>query len=832
MDDENRLKSISKFRAARAVTSQMLKHPFLKGKIGELEPNIFFGYTDHPLDRNATALITPFTFLTKNAGKKACCVLKASFRKRQGNSLIFSARGYDIYKVLDINSMSEHRYKITGRTRFTPLTLRLDILKAGTYRLRLARGEDVPDNMTPMTVSDISEPGLAVDFKEESDRYVIATSRLKLNIFKERFRIEVLDSSGGIVTETGSQTKNEFPSAFDAFPLGFIRDRKSGHTYGVESFVLFPGEAVYGLGEGFGPVNRVGSAKGMWHIEGYGNTSGRNYKHIPFFMSTQGYGVFINESAPVTFWTGTREVCKNQFAVESDLIDYYFFYGPSFKNILDAYTDLTGKPAVPPKWSFGTWMSRISYFTQDQVIQTARRLREMRFPSDVIHIDTGWFEKDWCCDWKFDRTRFPDPERMFRKAAEMGFHICLWQTPYVMEETALYGEARRRGVLAEMNGPFVFLYVFPAHPIDFSNSEAVAWYKERLKPLIDMGAASIKTDFGEGIEPHMKFKDYGGRQMHNLYPLLYQKAAFEALEEKYGGGGAVLWARSAYAGAQRYPVHWSGDNSSTFENLICSLRGGLSLGLCGFTFWSQDTGGFVGTPDDELYIRWVQLSIFQSHMRFHGSASKFREPWNFSPETQAIVRKYLELRYSLIPYLYTESRIAASCGLPVLRHLVLDFQDDPTVRHIDDQFMCGRSLLVAPVLTRNSLRKIYLPEGAWYDFATGEKFVGPCWIERESDIRTIPVFVRAGAVLPLAAAAQHTGELGIDDMTLMVFPDHEGCAGYEILEGDKHIKIEARLADGMLDVSMNPEPPGLKISAPEQIKTEGVRINSRDIPKD
>lgn len=281
-------------------------------------------------------------------------------------------------------------------------------------------------------------------------------------------------------------------------------------------------------------------------------------------------------------------------------------------------------------------MSRISYFTQEQVLETAKKIRALKYPCDVISIDTGWFEKDWRCDWKFDARRFPDPEAMFDELEHMGFRTCLWQAPYVMDETELYADAKKKGILAENNSPFLFVFGYPAHPIDFSNPDAVEWYQEQIGRLFEQGAALMKIDFGEGIEPPMEFQEYDGQQMHNLYPLLYQKAAFEKTEAHFGKG--IIWARSAYAGSQRYPLHWSGDNSSNYENMLCSLRGGLSLGLSGFTFWSQDTGGFVGIPDDELYVRWTQLSTFQSHIRFHGNPPRFREPWNYGEKAQEIVR--------------------------------------------------------------------------------------------------------------------------------------------------------------------------------------------------
>jgi alpha-D-xyloside xylohydrolase len=814
--DHTMLHAIDKKKAARIVVKQRLRYPRIRGRVGDLEPNVYFGYSDHPLDVAGTPPTTPFTFLMKYRGRKAASVLSVELKERAGNSFLFAAMGYDVFKLINLDTMNRHEYRVTDKSPYEAMTLQIDFLRVDAYRLRLAKGDSVPENRTPMLYADITEPDLVVTAREESDRYIIGTDSIRLEIYKEDFRVEVFDSEGRLVTESGGDTKNEFPTPFDSFPLGFIHDKKSKRDYAVESFVLYPSEAVYGLGESYGPVNRVGRTVGFWNTEGLGNTSGRAYKYVPFFMSTQGYGVFINESRPLTFWVGSRETCKNMFAIEGDLIDYFFFYGPSFKSILDTYTELTGKPPVPPKWTFGTWMSRISYFSQEQVMAVARKLRDMRFPSDVIHIDTGWFDEDWRCDWKFNPERFPDPERMFAEAANMGFRICLWQIPYVLKETNVYRSAKKAGALAKNRGPFVFLMMFEGSPIDFSSSAGVSWYKQRIKSLLEMGAATIKVDFGEGIEPPMRFEYGDGRTMHNLYSLLYQKAAFEAVEEVRGSGQGVIWARSGYAGAQRYPLHWSGDNSSNHENLLSSLRGGLNLGLSGFTFWSQDIGGFVGVPSEELYVRWTQLAVFQSHSRFHGNPPQYKEPWNFKPETQSTVRDYLELRYRLIPYLYTESRLAADSGLPLLRHLAIEFQDDPTVWNIEDQFMCGRNILVAPILSRNDERRVYLPAGRWYDFWTGESHEGGQWITREADLLTIPVYVRAGSILPLAEVAQSTDDLSYDNMTLMVYPDAGGKSGYEIIDGDIRLAMSARLKDDMLVVDVSPEAPnGLKTVLPE-----------------
>ncbi len=800
---ENRLKPAEVIRLLGVVGRNLLRYPLSLRKrvfwIGE--PQAWFGLTDHPLDRDGGQISEPFSFVRKLTGKRASCVLAVEFLERTGNSFLFRARGYNVYTLRGTNmTAGSHTYRVGPRTRYRELTLRIDILRPDVYRLRLAEGREVPEHATEMVCGDIARD-TQVDFREEGGIYRITTPALRLDVHREDFRVEIRDAAGKLVTESGGRTRSEWALAMDSWPLGFIRDRRSGMTYGVESFLLYPGEAVYGLGEKFSAMNRIGQNIGLWNCEGIGNTTWRAYKHVPLFISTRGYGVFVNESRPIQFWVGTREICKNIFAVEGQLIDYYFFLGRPGE-VLEAYTDLTGKPAVPPKWSFGTWMSRISYTTREQVLETARKLREMRFPCDVIHIDTNWFESDWKCDWEFSPRRFPDPAGMFRELAEMHFKASLWQAPYVVDELEIAKEAREAGVLAENHGPFFFI-IYPAHVIDLSRPEAVRWYQGKLRALLELGASVIKVDFGEGIERHQVFQRYTGSEMHNLYPLLYDRAVFEVTEETTGEG--IIWARSAYAGSQRYPVHWSGDNSSTFHDLLCSLRGGLSLGLCGFTFWAQDCGGFTGTPTDKLYIRFTQLCILNSHIRYHGGGPRFREPWNYRPETQEVVRRLLELRYRLIPYIYSEARHLAARGRPMIQHLVLEFPDDPNVYAIEDQYLFGRNLLAAPVLTEEDERRIYIPEGGWYDFWTGERLQGPRWIRYPCPLERVPLFAREGTVLPLGPVMQYVGEKDLSaGLVLKVYPRPDGTAAYRLEDEGACYELRAWFEGGEPRFSVEP----------------------------
>jgi len=801
-------------RVGWLLAKALLRHPllmlrtFLMGsdlsrQLAEYAPGVSFGRSDHPLDVDGP-IGSFLTALPKLLLRRAACVLRVELAQRQANRFLFRARGYDIFRLIPPQDFYRHVYTVDEQTPCTRCTLVLDFLREDAYRLRLVRGDELLEHETPMVSREIRDPDCKVELAEDESSYTLSTSALTVRIFKRDFRIEVFDAAGNKLTQTGGRTDNGFGMAFDAYPLGFIRDRRTKQSFAVESFELAHDEAIYGLGEHFGRLNKVGQTLRLWITEGVGNTSGRVYKAVPFFVSTRGYGAFFNHSQPITFWVGTKEHSKTELAVEDDQLDYFFFAG-GIKEVLGLYTQLTGRASVPPKFSFGTWVSRMSYREQEEVLSVARKLRDRRFPADVIHIDDDWFTDAWCCDWQFDPKRFPDPRAMCAQLAAMGFHVSIWQEPYVLKETALWSEAQRKGYLATSPVPFVFVSKYECAPIDFTNPQACRWYQERLlRPLLELGIDVIKTDFGEGIEPGMRFQHGDGHALHNVYPLLYNRAAYEITEQVHGE--AMVWGRAAYAGSQRYPVVWSGDNSASFGSMASSLRGGLSLGMCGFSFWSQDTGGFVGEPTDVLYIRWTQLSIFQSHFRYHG-CYPYREPWKFSNVAQEIVRDFLNLRYRLIPYLYSEAIDSARRGLPLLRALVVEYAQDPTTHAIDDQFLCGRHILVAPVLGSGAARRVYLPAGRWYDFFTGEVSVGPCWLTRTSSLERIPVFVCAGTILPLGPAVQSTSELGEDfDLELQVYFDERGRASYVLREGETQLDLQADYRQGQVELDAGDTP--------------------------
>ncbi|MCD4752697.1 MAG: DUF4968 domain-containing protein [Anaerolineaceae bacterium] len=784
-------------------------------------PNTYVSLSDHPLDQGAINFDNVFD-LFGIPSRTAACVLRIDLRERQGNSFIFHARGYDIYRNRRMGM--DHTYVTDDEMPYTRMTWRLDFLRADAYRVRLSAGNSVPDNVTPMIASDISDPQLEVTLEEHADYFLLHTSALNLKIYRDDFRTEVLDTAGHKVTESGGRQKTLFSTVLDSFPSGLIHDDDSGLDFAVENFTLSPSEAVYGFGEWFSTLNKRGQTVGLWAIDGMGNTSGRTYKNIPFFMSTAGYGVFVNHVLPMTFFVGSRSYVHNLLVAEGKSLDYYFFYGPSLKKIVSAYTDLTGKSPVPPKWSFGLWVSRISYDSQDEVLETGRRLRDEEYPADVIGVDTNWFKGEWQCDWQFG-PRFPDPEGMFSQLREQNLRVCLWQWPYICEHLEIFKEAKEKNVLAKESGFDMLL--FKAHTIDMSNPEAVEWYQSKLRRLFDLGAAAIKVDFGEHVRDYESYQKYTGREMHNLYPLLYNQAAFEVSQEYFGRG--IIWARSAYAGSQRYPIHWSGDNSSTFENMLCSLRGGLSFGLSGFTFWSNDVGGFTGTPSDRLYLRWAQFSIFNSHMRLHGGGPRFREPWNYELETQDIFRRFIELRYRFLPYLYSEAHHSAKSSLPVMRPLVYEFQNDPTTFNIEDQFLYGQAVLVAPILDERDERKIYLPAGLWADAWTGEITTGPCWINYQAEIERVPFFYRGGYAVPQGPKMQYVDEHPLDPLTLHIVLDESGHAAYTLIDDDETIIISGQFSNGVFDLQVDSAPLGLVLNVYSVNEIKRVVCNKQEV---
>lgn len=546
------------------------------------------------------------------------------------------------------------------------------------------------------------------------------------------------------------------PPRYDGLPLAYCV--REGHKERATlSFECKADECFAGTGERFTKMDLSGHTFFLKNQDGQGVNNRRTYKNIPFYLSSRLYGTFYHTCAHSKLSLADVSTRSVEFLSDQALLDVFLIAGDSVEEILRGYRDLTGYPSMPPLWSFGIWMSRMTYFSADEVEEICRRMRAEHYPCDVIHLDTGWFRTDWLCEWKFNEERFPDPKAFIHRLKEQGYRVSLWQLPYVAEDAEQIDEARRNDYIAPLTRQQAsegsnFSALDYAGTIDFTYPAATNWYKGLLRNLLEMGVTCIKTDFGENIHMDAHYKGMPPELLNNLYALLYQKAAYEVTKEVTGDG--IVWARAAWAGCQRYPLHWGGDSCSSWDGMAGSLKGGLHFGLSGFAFWSHDVPGFHTLPnfmnsivDDKVYMRWTQFGVFSSHMRYHGTNK--REPWHY-PAIAPLVKQWWKLRYRLLPYLVEQSRKATETGYAVLRALVFEHPEDRVCWHIDDEYYFGDDFLVAPVMNSDDCRDIYLPEGDWVNFFTGERLRGGRWLYGvKVPLEEMPVFVREGAIIPI-----------------------------------------------------------------------------------
>ena len=552
------------------------------------------------------------------------------------------------------------------------------------------------------------------------------------------------------------------PPRYDALPLGFVsRGSASATERATISFKCAPDECFVGTGERFRKMDLSGQTFQLKNQDGQGVNNRRCYKNIPFYMSSRMYGCFYHTSDYCKLSLADHSTRSVQFLNDHATLDVFLIGGKSPEQILRSYRMLTGFPQMPPLWSFGIWMSRMTYFSADEVEDICNRLRQEHYPCDVIHLDTGWFRTDWLCEWKFNPERFPDPKGFIQHLKQNGFKVSLWQLPYVAQGAEQLEEAKANRYISQSTkaedtstgGASNFSALDYAGTIDFTYDKAVDWYKNQLlNPLLEMGVTCIKTDFGENIHMDHQYHGMTPKRLNNIYSLLYQRAAFEVTKEVTGQG--IVWARSAWAGCQRYPLHWGGDSASSWDGLAGSLKGGLHFGLSGFAFWSHDVPGFHSIPDfmnssidESVYVRWTQFGVFSSHMRYHGTCK--REPWHY-PNIAPIVKRWWKLRYALLPYIIEQAEQACQSGYPMVRALLFHHPDDRQVWHIDDEYYFGSEFLVAPVMSSDNRRDIYLPEGLWVNFFTGERLEGGRWYYNvEVPLDQMPVFVRPGALIKM-----------------------------------------------------------------------------------
>ncbi len=720
----------------------------------------------------------------------------------------FKCEGWKYQKDIMEILFNQLNPNLTPKDSKLDMILRIEVKTDDILRIRLVNGSEIKRHSTPMVVEEFKNQYSDFNFKEEKEKYIISTKELKVEILTEPVNITIKDKEGKELLKQYNydkhsmhelikyqgEAKNDY-SSFECFPFGLAENLKTGKKAAFDSLWLSHNENFYGLGEKFTDLNKRGKEVLCWQVDALGTSTQKSYKNIPFFMSSNNYGIFMNTTYKSKYKLGDYFQKAYQIETTEGELDYYFIHGDYMKDILSNYTDITGKTPLPPKWSFGLWMSRNSYNSQQEMIETGEKLRKEEYPCDVLHLDAGWFDEPLRCDFEFAEERFPKPEKLVKDLKDMGFKMSIWQLPYVHEATDIYDEAKEKGYFEKGSDPSNMDGI-----IDISNPDAKKWYEGKLKKLLELGIDAIKVDFGEGIEVDACYEEYTGEEFHNLYSLLYNKIVFDLTKEIHGENNGLIWARSAYAGSQRYPVHWAGDTDSDFTALASTLKGGLSFGLSGFPFWSHDIGGYFMTPENECYIRWMQLGMFSSHARFHGTSP--REPWHFGDKAVEVYKKFAELRYRLIPYIYSKAYKCTEESIPLMRPLILEYENDPNVSNIDDQYLFGSDLLVAPILTKQNTRKIYLPEGEWLDFWTKESYSGNQWIEYKAELDKMPLFIKSGSIIPMGPMMQYIGEKEFDPLTINIYHDEEE----KFLYYDDHEQFEIKCAEIQDSISITIEP--------------------------
>ena len=585
--------------------------------------------------------------------------------------------------------------------------------------------------------------------EETEESLAVSTGSLKLVIDKKNFRMTFLRGNEILTTSKHrdlAYMKTDFK--------GLAYEKDTDDAYMREQLSLSVGELIYGLGERFTPFVKNGQTVDIWNEDG-GTSTELSYKNIPFYLSNKGYGVFVNHPEKVSFEISTEMVKKVQFSVQGEKLDYFFINGPTMKEALVRYTDLTGKPSLPAPYTFGLWLSTSFTTNYDEATVTSfvDGMAERDIPLSVFHFDCFWMKGFAWSDFTWDNNVFPDPKGMLERLHEKGLKLCAWINSYIGQESILFEEGMENGYFIKRTNGDVWQWDMwqPGMAIvDFTNPAAYKWFQDKLEVLIDMGIDCFKTDFGERIPTENVVYSNGADplKMHNFYTYLYNKCVFELLERKKGKGNAVLFARSATVGGQKFPVHWGGDCWSDYESMSESLRGGLSLTMSGFGYWSHDIGGFEDTSTKDVYKRWVAFGLMSSHSRLHGSTS-YRVPWVYDEESVEVLRFFTKLKASFMPYLYRNAIETSKSGIPTMRSMVLEFQDDPACMYLDKQYMFGDRLLVAPVFREDGIVEYYVPTGNWTNYLTGEKVEGGKWRKEKHDYFSIPCLVRENSIIAI-----------------------------------------------------------------------------------
>ncbi|MFD2162866.1 TIM-barrel domain-containing protein [Paradesertivirga mongoliensis] len=642
------------------------------------------------------------------------------------------------------------------------LPFSIEFVSPRTVRIKATSGFQVkPDQESLMLVNGKAPVDKSWKYSRIKGGHRYTSAFGSVTVSEHPWRVAIRDANGKLLTQTVHSRDNADSTFTPIVPFSYVR-RASDYSRSMSAaFSLSPNEKIFGCGESFTGFDKRGQKVVLWADDANGVQNETMYKPIPFFMSSRGYGMFMHTSTPITCDFGKYFSGVNSMMIGDDELDLFVFLGEP-KEVLNEYTNLTGKSPMPPLWSFGFWMSRITYFSEKDGRDVAAKLRENNIPADVIHYDTGWFTTDWRTDYQFAPDRFKNPAKLLSDLKKEGFHVSLWQLPYFTPKNTLFTELVQHNLVvkdAKGNLPYEDAV------LDFSNPATIKWYQDKIAGLLKLGVGAIKVDFGEAAPANgIYHSGRTGFYEHNLYPLRYNKAVADITKQVNGEN--IIWARSTWAGSQRYPLHWGGDAANTNTAMAAELRAGLSFGLSGFAFWSHDIGGFVQSTPEDLYGRWAAFGFLSSHTRSHGAPPK--EPWLYSPAFLKTFRTADEMRYKLMPYIYAQAKDCSERGLPMVRALFVEYPNDPGSWLIDDQYLFGSDMLVAPLLENVQERDVYLPPGKWINYQSGETYTGGWQKIKAGPVKAV-VLVRSGAVIPHIKLAQSTMKMDWSNIDLVSY---------------------------------------------------------------
>ena len=722
------------------------------------------------------------------------------WEKNERANAAHAAQAFVIEKMLNGMRVVAPVKKITdraGELDITTITTEFtsagkDIISVRSYHY------EAYDKKEPRYPLNIQSQEVEVEITDEEA--VMTAGRMKVRVDRKEFQY-TFEADGKVLTTCGFRN------------LGYMQyDRKVLTKLPEENYMaaeykpymatelsLTAGECVYGLGERFTALVKNGQVVDCWNEDG-GTASQISYKNIPFYVTDKDYGVYVDHSDNVSFEVASEKVEYVGFSVPGEEIRYHVIYGDNMKDVMVHYTDLTGKPALPPAWSYGLWLTTSFTTNYDEATTSSfiDGMKERDIPLSVFHFDCFWMKTFHWCDFEWDDKTFPDVEGMLKRYKEKGLKVCVWINPYISQGTAFFREGVENGYfLMRADGKGV-KQIDNWQPgmalVDFTNPAAAAWYTGKLKTLLDMGVDAFKTDFGERIPVDVVYHDGSDpRSMHNYYTGIYNEKVFRLLEREKGKGEAVLFARSATVGGQQYPIHWGGDCSATYPSMAESLRGGLSFTMSGFSFWSHDMGGFEMTATPDVYKRWVQFGLLSTHSRLHGSKS-YRVPWLFDEEAVDVCRKFTKLKLRMMPYVFGMSVNSHRTGIPTMRSMVMEFGHDPAVKYLDMQYMLGDSVLVAPIFREDGLAQYYLPKGTWTHLLSNEVREGGTWQEETYDYMSLPLYVRENTLLAMGANEERPDYCYKENVQLQLYALKDGssavCEVHD-LQGNTALKATA-----------------------------------------